>query len=192
MISPSSQNPATLYYTAAIPDDFRQGDIYSEVLHVMLSEPGFQVLRMFQGRGGRTTVSMHNEGNAPHGGFKWDDSKELVQAEGQLAMAVVLTHDCEIENPDSRQHRLVGILRSLDRLSDSDREVILEGRHFGRLYLPSWPDVGLPESYLDLRRITTLRGDALPEAQRIASMTDFGREVLQRAIIRYLTEKYRA
>ena len=133
---------------------------------------------------------LHGEDSPPREGFKWE-SKERVVAEGQLAMAIVLTHDCEIENPDSRQHRLVGLLRLFDRLGDRDKGIILENRHFGRLYLPSWPEVGLPESYLDLRRITTLRGDALPDSHRIASMTDFGREVLQFAIIRYLTEMYR-
>ena len=67
----------------------------------------------------------------------------------------------------------------------------MQGLHIGRLYLPAWEEVGLPESYVDLRRFTTQRGDALPNEGRIASMTDFGRDVLQAAIIRYLTEMYR-
>lgn len=158
----------------------------------MLSEPGYRVLRTFQARGGRTAVSLHGQDNPPKGDFKWAEGKESVQAEGQLGMGIVLTHDCEIENEDSRQHRLVGMLRPFDRLTDQDREVIISGKHYGRLYLPSWPDAGVPECYLDLRRVTTLREDALPNDQRIAAMTDFGREIIQRAVIRYLTEMYRS
>ncbi len=138
-------------------------------------------------------VSLHDEARPPEGGFWWESrGKEHVQAEGQLGSAIVLTHDCEIENDDSRHHRLIGLLRALDQLNDRDKDIIVQGSHYGRLYLPPWPDVGLAESYLDLRRITTIRQDALPENHRIASMTDFGRELVQRSIIRYLTEMHRA
>jgi hypothetical protein len=106
-------------------------------------------------------------------------------------MFVVLTHDCEIENDDNKEHRLIGLLRQLDNLSDPDKQVVVAGDHYGRLYLPSWHEVGLTETYLDLRRITTLRHSALVAADRVASMTDLGREVLQRATIRYLTEMHR-
>jgi len=156
----------------------------------MLSRPGFSVLRTWQGKGGRPGVFLHDEANPPKDGFKWD-SKERVEAEGQLALGIVVTHDCEIENPDSRHHRLVGLVRPLDRLDVRDQEIIVQNRHYGRLYLPAWAEVGLPESYLDLRRITTFRRDALPDDHRIASMTDFGRQALQDAVIRYLTEMYR-
>lgn len=183
-------HPADQYYVPPVPDDFRQGDIYRDVLHLMRSTPDFEVLRTFLAKGGRTQVFLHDEKDPPKGGFHWD-SKESVAAEGQLAMAIILTHDCEIENADSKEHRLIGLVRPLDRLNPDDRTVIVEGRHFGRMYLPSWHEVGMPESYLDLRRFTTLRGDALPDKLRIASMTDLGRDILQAAIIRYLTEMYR-
>jgi hypothetical protein len=156
----------------------------------MWSESDYRVLRTFEGKGGRVTVSLHTRDNPPTGGFNWE-TKERVEAEGQLSLALVLTHDCEIENEDRRSHRLVALVRPLEVLNDNDQAVVVEGRHFGRLYLPSWSDAGLPESYADLRRITTLREDALTEERRLASMTDFGREVVQDALIRYLTEKLR-
>lgn len=190
MISSSPQNPVTLYYTTPIPGDFRQGDIYRDVLQIALSASGFRVLRPFTASGGREAMRVHGPEDEPQGGFRWG-SKEQVQADGQLGLAVVLTHDCEIENDDSSHHRLIGLLRPLDPLSAQEKDTVIEGRHIGRLYVPSWHDVGLPESYLDLRRITTVRQNALPDDHRIASMTDFGRTVLQRAIIQYLTEMYR-
>lgn len=187
----STQHIVEPYYVTPDPNDFRQGDIYRDVLHIMLSRPGFQILRTRQAKGGRTEVFLHTEDSPPKDGFKWD-SKERVEAEGQLALGIVLTHDCEIENEDNKHHRLVALLRPLDRLDERDQQIIVQNRHYGRLYLPSWAEAGLPESYLDLRRVTTFRRDALPDGCRIASMTDFGRRLLQDGIIRYLTEMYRS
>jgi len=184
------RSTAELYYVRPIPGELRQGDIYRDVLHLMLSTAGFQVLRTRQAKGNRVEVFLHDQDHAPSDGFHWDN-KEPVVAEGQLRLGIVLTHDCEIENEDNKRHRLIGLLRRLDLLSAADQETIIEGRHYGRMYLPVWEEVGMPESYLDLRRVTTLRGDSLPEDQRIASLTDLGRNVLQAAIIRYLTELYR-
>ena len=156
----------------------------------MLSEPGFIVLREITIRGGRRAFLPHDADDPPAGGFTWE-SKESVRAEGQVGLAVILTHDCEIENPDSREHRLMAVVRPLLNLSPSDREIVRGNRHFGRMWLPAWDAVELPESYVDFRRITTLRKDALPHDHRIASMTDVGRELLQKFTIRYLTEQER-
>lgn len=183
-------HPSDVYYVAPAPNDLRQGDIYRDVLHVMLSEPGFTVLREITIKGGRRAFAPHDADDPPSGGFTWE-SKESVRAEGQVCLAVVLTHDCEIENPDSREHRLVAVVRPLLNLSTGDRETIRSNRQFGRMWLPAWDEVELPESYVDFRRITTLRKDALPDDHRIASMTDVGRELLQKFTIRYLTEQER-
>ena len=182
--------PDEYYYVLPTLGDFRQGDIYRDCLHLMLSQSGYRVLRERPAAQGRTQVFLHGEENPPKDGFRWD-SKENVAAEGQLAMCVVLTHDCETENADNRNHRLIGLVRPLELLPTSDRQIVVQNRNYARLYLPAWHAQGIPESYLDLRRITTIRRDALPEDKRIASMTDGGREILQKAIIRYLTNQYR-
>jgi hypothetical protein len=179
-----------LYFTEPLPDDFRQGDIYRDVLHLMHSEAVFQVVRSSTGYGGREETVLHGPENPPSGGFHWEP-KEAVVAEGQLTWGIVLTHDCEVENDDSKSHRLVGLLRTFSILSVASQQIILEGRNMGRFYLPAWDEKGLPETYVDLRRWTTLREDALPAEHRIASMTDLGRELLQAATIRYLTDKGR-
>ncbi len=176
------------YYSEPIADDFRQGDIYVDILHVMLSEPDWIVVKEFDDKGGRKKLVPHTPSNPPKA-LDWE--RERVVAGGQFGMAVVLTHDCEIENSDERNHRLVALLRPFDGLSPDDQETIITNRHIGRLYLPAWANAGLPESYLDLRRITTLRDNALPGANRILSMTDYSRRILQASIIRYLTELYR-
>ncbi|MDP9236712.1 MAG: hypothetical protein M3P30_04815 [Chloroflexota bacterium] len=177
------------YYVTPIEGDFRQGDIYTDTLHLVLSEPGWIVAREFSAKGGRTQLFTHTPDDPPKSPLTWE--KERVIAEGQLGMAIVLTHDCEIAHDDSRSHRLVGLVRPLGTLTPTDAAVIVSGAHLGRLYIPAWTSVGLPESYLDLRRITTLREDALPLGNRIASMSDYGRRVLQVAVIRYITELHR-
>jgi hypothetical protein len=180
-----------MYYVEPELGDYRQGDIFQPTLHIMRSTPGFQVVRKISAKGVSSARSVHESTDPPKGGFKWD-SREEVLADGQLGMCIVLTHDCEIENDDSKGHRLVGLMRPLANLSETDKEIVATGQHFGRLYLPSWPEGGLPESYVDLRRVTTLRHSALVEQERVASLTDWAREVLQRAVIRFLTEMYRS
>lgn len=183
-------SPADEYYVVPTPGDFRQGDIYRDIVHLMLSQPGYQVLRTRQAPQDRIQVFLHDENSPPKEGFNWE-VKERVAADGQLGLAIVLTHDCEIENSDNKEHRLVGFVRPFDRLNPQDQQTTVVGNHYARFYLPPWPAVDIVESYVDLRRITTLRHDALPPSHRVASMTDLGRQLLQSHVVRYLTELYR-
>jgi hypothetical protein len=176
-----------LYFTEPIPDDFRQGDVYHDVLHLMFSGADVQVVRSWTGKGGRTQTSLHGRDKPTAGGFKWDP-KETVTAEGQLTWGIVLTHDCDLQNDDDKSHRLIALMRPFDTLNEDSQAQILAAKNMGRFYLPPWEEVGLPETYVDLRRWTTLREDALPPTHRVASMTDGGRQLLHAALIRYLAE----
>ena len=174
-------------YTLPTEADFRQGDIYRDVVSLSLTVDVPPVLRSFQ-KAGRTVVTMHGPDNPPKGGFRWE--KESVQAIAKRAFAIVITHDCEIENDDEEHYRHVALIRPLSGVANpADRQTIVEGRYIGRLYLPPFPSVNLPESYLDLRAITTLRRAALPPALRVISLTDHGRDWLQAGLIRYFTAK---
>jgi hypothetical protein len=173
-----------LYFTEPIPGDFRQGDIYRDVLHLMFSAGEVEAVRSFTNRSGRTQAFLHGRDNPPADGFRW--SKEAVVAEGQLAWGIVLTHDCDLENDDEKSHRLVALLRPFGDLGEESQGIILRGEHMGRLYLPPWEELDLPETYIDFRRWTTLREDALPPDRRILSMTDDGRRLLHAGLIRCL------
>jgi hypothetical protein len=180
-----SSTPVELYATP-IPDDYRQGDIYHDVISLSVITDTPAVLRTFQ-RGNRTVVTMHHSHNPPAGGFRWQ--RESVEAIGKKAFAIVLTHDCEIDNDDDEHYRQVALIRPLSVISEpADRQTIVEGGHIGRLYLPPYPP-DFPESYIDLRAITTLRRAALPPALRLVSLTDHGRKWLQSGLMRYFTEK---
>lgn len=192
MASNSAEELANLLYTTPETDQ-RQGDIYRDVLHVMLPEPGFKVLRPISAKGTKDARAVHKHTDPePSGGLDWA-GRERVEAFGQLAFGIVLTHDCEIENDDNRHHRLIALMRPFDdSLSEESKEIIAAGRHFGRLYLPAWPAAGLPESYIDFRRITTVLNKALPVKQRVASLSDEGRDLLQRSFIAFVTELFRS
>lgn len=175
-------------YSEPIAGDFRQGDIFRDTLSLWLADPDPPALRPRTGKGGLTNYSPHSMASPPPGGFRWQD-REYVLAEAKMALAIVLTHDCEIENDENERYRQVALIRPLMGVPDpDDRQVIVEGRNLGRLYLPAQDRIGLPESYVDFRAITTLRRAALHTDRRIAGLSDYGRTVLQAAIIGYFTE----
>jgi hypothetical protein len=175
-------------YQTPDPNDFRQGDIYRDIVSLTLTSNDPGVLRTFE-KGGYTRVNLHTLQRPPQDGFHWDRRPELVSAEGKKAHAIVLTHDCEIENEDEERYRQVALIRPLADISDEDaRLTIISGGHIGRLYLPSEPSVGFPESYVDLRAVTTFRRGALPPELRVVSLTDYGRRWLQSALVAYFTE----
>lgn len=176
------------FYAAPIDGDFRQGDIFRDTVSLWAVEADLPVLREFDGKGGRRVISLHDEATPPKDGFKWT-SKERVAAEAKRELGIVLTHDCEIENEDDEKYRQVAIVRPLAGIGAvADRRAIIDGRHLGRLFLPKHPDGYFPDSYVDLRVITTLRRGGLDPERRLAGLSDYGREVLQGKIIAYFTE----
>jgi len=174
-------------YAEPEPDDFRQGDIFSESLSIWTEDPRPPALRQADTKS-RRLFSVHGHDDPPNGGFRWD--AEVVPVKAKLGLVIVLTHDCEIENGGNYRYRQVAVIRPFEALIDAgDRLAVIEGRHNGKLYLPECLEVGLPESYVDLRTITTSRRDGLDPGRRILSLSDYGRDALQTAILRYFTEQ---
>jgi len=175
-------------YQSPEPGDFRQGDIYRDIISLSLTTNDPGVLRTFQ-RPNRTIVSLHTPEFPPRDGFHWEVRPEVVAAEGKKAYAIVLTHDCEIENEDEEGFRQVALIRPLAAIHDEvARLTIAAGDHIGRLYLPSEPSVAFPESYADLRALTTFRRGALRPDLRVLGLTDYGRRWLQSALVAYFSE----
>lgn len=178
------------FYAAPVAGDFRQGDIYRDAISVSLTTNDPPAIRSFVNpKTGRETLTLHRPESPPNGGFNWG-RRERVEAEGKKAYCIVLSHDCEIENDDDEHYRHLAILRPFAALgNEDDRRSLLEHRHFGKLYLPSDPESGFPESYADLRAITTVRQNALPASHRVLGLSDDGRVVLQEAVAAFFTEK---
>ena len=71
---------------------------------------------------------------------------------------MVLTYDCEIDK--DKKHRHLALIRPLGPLPAQDQQTIRERRNVSYCYLPAYPDI-FEESYVDFRRMTTVRPDFL-------------------------------
>jgi len=107
-----------------------QGDIYRAVPSIHLSSRPVFVTRLYKEKKGRVLHGVHSEdGPEPQGGYRWaPDQGESVIAKGFMGMAIVLTHDCEIENdPD---HRLVAEIRPITEIQEAHRADIMAMHHW--------------------------------------------------------------
>jgi hypothetical protein len=166
-----------------------QGDIYKAVPSVFIpSRPITAVRRETVGGGKQALMPYTEDGPPPAGGFQWELRDTPVVSDGRLALAILLTHDCEIDKKGRDDLRLVALIRPWASISESAASNIRLGNRRRFFYLaPQLDGPALDESYVDFRRITTVRGSALPEAHRVLSLSDAMRDALREAFIRYVT-----
>jgi hypothetical protein len=118
-----------------------------------------------------------------------DDQMHQANARGVRAAGIVLTHDCEIDKDDrERASILVGLVRPLAGIREVDRDGIRQNTRHRAFYLPANTHVG-QESYVDLRRITSVRRAALEQLVRNAAMSEDGRLMLQEHLFRFFTRR---
>jgi hypothetical protein len=159
------------YYVEAT-SELLQGDVYLKVPSIDLPGRPVAVARPYRPTGDRPLHAVHTEdGLEPQGGFKWrtDQGGEKVIARGFMGMAVVLTHDCEIENdPD---HRLVAMIRSITDIQEAHRASIMAGDNWAAFPLRAQSEApAMTDSFVDFRRITSIRPEVLLDADRYARL----------------------
>lgn len=109
---------------------------------------------------------------------------QTVVVTGVVTHAVLLTHDCEIDKDNT--YRTVALVRPFSTLPGEAVDGIRRGKRYRFFYLaPQQMAPAIIESYLDLRRVTTVRADWLARAERVASMTSLVRDALRGALVRY-------
>jgi hypothetical protein len=185
-------------YYQAYEDAFRQGDIVADLPHVFLKPPLYALRRVTLAKG-REAMGFYpyppeetgpgglRGRELPGGAFHFAEGEE-VAALCRLALGVVLNHDCEIEN--EHEHRLIALIRPLAAVEkDEHRRVIVENRNYSFYYLPADGSLGLPECYIDFRRITSLSPDFLTRGRRVASLTETARKALQDQLFRFWTHR---
>jgi hypothetical protein len=161
-----------------------QGDIFKLVPSVYIDGRPLEVIRTYTATGGTIGARIHQEEiEPPSDGFRWDD--ERILARGSRTFGVLLSHDCEIEH--EHKHRILGLVRPWDRLPVKSQADVLSGAHYCFYHLWASPERQFPESYVDFRRLTTVRPQVLKEEDRIMSMTDHARNGLAEAFLRYVT-----
>lgn len=149
-----------------------QGDIYANVPSIHLRSRPISVTRPFKETDKGVLVGVHKEegNNPPKDGYMWaEQGGETVLAKGFMGMAVVISHDCEIENdPD---HRLVAMIRLITEIQPAHRVDIMGMRHWAAFPLLAQTEPpAMEESFVDFRRITSLRPEALRSEDRIARL----------------------
>lgn len=104
--------------------------------------------------------------------------------------AVVLSHDCEIDKPESRFVLVVGIQPG-DRIAPDRLGLVRAGRIRSAMHFPgSGP---LAEGFIDFRRLYRVHRDfvdnAMTAGERVASMTDEARDALIAFTMRFFSRE---
>jgi len=169
-----------------------QGDIYEQMPSIHVESRPLRVARCQQHPGGRDRWEVHLEnGPGPNGGFRWrtDQGGEtglLVRA--YLGNAMVLSHDCEIENDPIA--RVLAMIRPAAELDDATQRALFSGQsdgYYARFPLyPQTDDPVVERSFVDFRRLTTVRPDVLTASTRVASLSEELRAAVAESFRLYL------
>jgi len=170
-----------------------QGDIFDQMPSVYVESRPLLVGRRWKQDDTRDIWQVHREdGPGPNGGFKWrmdqgGESGMLVHA--HLGMAIVLSHDCEIEN--DRSARTLAMIRPIGQLKEAAQEALFSGRPGDGFYAifpleRQTDDPKLERSFVDFRRLTTMRPDVLAASRRIASLSEELRSAVAQSFKLYL------
>jgi hypothetical protein len=192
-----------LYLPPSKEDALLQGDIYKKVPIMWIGERPLLVARHAMTKVGREFYSVHKEfvgesrhpaGDAPKKGFRWTnrDTPELLLVPAVLSIAMVMTHDCEIENdPD---HRVLAMIRPITDLEPDYRKKCLAHERVDMFPLEAQEEApSMVTSFVDFRKFSPLRSGALePPAERYASASEVLRKAVARAYWNYLHHPFQA
>lgn len=110
----------------------------------------------------------------------------LFLAKGTLAHCLVISHSCELDDKPNVGRVIVAPVGSIERVPDSGfRERIMAGARRAFMPLPGTPKIG--DAYADLRAITFVERALVPDANRVASMTEEGVYRLQAQVVGYFS-----
>jgi hypothetical protein len=168
--------PSPIYLPPA--DLVSQGDIYLNMPSVVVEARPLRVARLYvAGKavlkpGARQTYGVHTEdGDEPNGGFHWtfEAGGEEILVRAHITMAIVLSHDCEIDKDD--RHRTLAIVRPLIEVQPEHRDGLLRGHQLSAFPLEAQDEAPeMIQSFVDFRRVTTVRPLLLQQSPRYASL----------------------
>lgn len=182
-----------LFYLPPAPGEILQGDIYEDMPSIFIDERPLLVARPWKKSGGRDIWAVHSEdGPPPAGGFTWRmdrGGEKAVHAHAHLGRAIVLTHDCEIENDQTV--RTLAMIRPVSEFGASARDRLFSGREEDIQYAlfpleAQSEEPSLERCLVDFRRLTTVRPAVLDQSTRIASLSEELRSALAHRFKLYL------
>lgn len=178
------------YYLPPIGDEILQGDILDGVPAAFVRPGPTRVIRMGKTKGDYQFVTVHTEANPPHDGMKlsMESGGDDVIVHGYLERAMLLTHECEIENDD--RARTVAMIRPISHLDAETAEKLFSDDPdalYTRFPLPAQADEPMMErSFVDFMRLTTVHPKVLEECRRVASVPDEVRHAVATAFYEFL------
>ena len=99
--------------------------------------------------------------------------------------AIVLSHDCEIDKDD--RHRALAMVRPITEIQAEHRDGLRRGDQLSAFPLESQDEEpSMVESFVDFRRVTTVRPQLLAQSQRHASLAEEVRKALAEHYWNYL------
>lgn len=170
-----------------VDQQISQGDIFDGLPSVLLKAgEELSALRQITLPGNRVALQKFSPAVPPPTGQLDFRSGELVPAFCQVTRGILITRDCEIDK--DKKHRLIAMVRPLDVLPVDDQQKIRESRVYRFFYLPADGPRNLTESYVDLRRMTSVEPGVLESGQRLVSL-DEGKPALAAQLMRFLLDR---
>jgi len=116
-----------------------------------------------------------------------DDPSGHWLAKGRIMHALVLTHNCDLDDIKDSERLLVAPISHISRVtsSDVDRQRIMQGAR--ATYVPLRDVPGIGDCYADLRSICPLDRHLFSNGSRICSMTDDAVLILRAQLIIHFT-----
>jgi hypothetical protein len=164
-------------YLPPIGNDILQGDIIDDVPSVFVRPGPLRVARFHKDLGHHLLWSIHTDANPPKDGMKlsMDLEGEELLVHGYRGLAMMLTHECEIENDD--RARTVAMIRPASQLNPETVAQLFSGSideaYYSRFPLEAQEEHPTMErSFVDFMRLTTVDPKVLDECRRVASLPD--------------------
>lgn len=112
------------------------------------------------------------------------EGRSFLAIKGGLSAGMLITHECVVDKGQQTPFLFARVALMSNVKSSNFSQNIRENRVHGIFYLPVSPQ--LPdESYVDLRIATCLDPSLISGLNKVASLTQVGREALREKLIRF-------
>ena len=155
----------------AVTDSISQGDILDAAPHLLLRDP-------------LLTVTTRGDGSFIASDAVVGKTNQTV-ALSRVGKAIVLTHDCVLDKPHTEYWQIC-LLAPLSSLSKDMQGNVRKNRIYRYLHLPAFGG-DIPESFVDFGVVTTVAPSFVRSANRLVSLSDFGRQAFYTQYIRWIT-----
>jgi hypothetical protein len=180
-------------YFAALNEDLSQGDIVRGVPWGLIDSP-LSVCREekakqkekegVQGRAARF-------GTAGEFGAGFFKGPETIHARGDRDLAMVLWHDCEIDKfknqgrDPQKAYAAIAPIKPFHLLPEAQHDAVRRGERLLYFHVPAFDDEGIPESFVDVRHVWSVKQSLL--ADRVVGVSDHVKRGMLEHLFTFLT-----